>query len=260
MKKFMNNVRKYQSYMIFSAKATLKGEVAGSKLNWLWWILNPFLFMLVYTFVSLVVFGKGEPFFPVFVFVGLNLWDFFSRTVQSSVTLVHKYKGMISKVYLPKYVIIMSNMLVNGFKMCVAFSLVLLMIPIYRVPITYRFIELIPVVIVLLLFTFGVSCIFLNAGVFTKDLGNVVTVALRLMFYMSGIFYNIAKRVPKPYNTIMLKVNPVACLIQSARNCLLYQEHIYWKEMLLWLVISILLCVWGVRTISKHENSYVKVI
>ena len=34
----------------------LRAEVAGSYLNWLWWILDPLLFMLVYTFVVRVVF------------------------------------------------------------------------------------------------------------------------------------------------------------------------------------------------------------
>ena len=48
MKKFINNIKKYKGYMLYATKATLKSEVAGSRLNWLWWILDPFLFMLVY--------------------------------------------------------------------------------------------------------------------------------------------------------------------------------------------------------------------
>ena len=56
MKKFINNIKKYKGYMLYATKATLKSEVAGSRLNWLWWILDPFLFMLVYTFVAEIVF------------------------------------------------------------------------------------------------------------------------------------------------------------------------------------------------------------
>ena len=138
MKKFIKNIKKYKSYMMYSAKATLKSEVAGSRLNWLWWILDPFFFMLVYTFVALVVYGKSEPYFPLFVFIGLNLWNYFSKTVTKSVKAVKSCKGMISKVYLPKYILVLTTMLVNLFKMLVAFSLVVVMVPMYHVPITWR--------------------------------------------------------------------------------------------------------------------------
>jgi len=154
MKKFIANLKRYKSSLIYSAKATLKGEVAGSRLNWLWWILDPFLFMLVYTFMALVVFGKGEPYFPLYVFIGLNMYDFFNRTVRKSVRMVKRNKSMISKVYIPKYVLIINEMIVNAFKMCVAFMLVVVMIPVYRVPLTWHVLEAIPVFLVLLLLTF----------------------------------------------------------------------------------------------------------
>nr|MBQ8252523.1 ABC transporter permease [Lachnospiraceae bacterium] len=260
MKKVIANIKKYKGYMLYSAKASLKGEVAGSHFNWLWWILDPFLFMLVYTFMSLVVFGKGEQYFPLFVFIGLNMYDFFSRTVTRSVRAVKRNKGVISKVYLPKYILVLTTMLVNGFKMCVAFLLVVIMIPVYRVPITWHVLEAVPIFITLILFTFGCSCIVLNIGVFFADLSNLITVFLRLVFYMSGIFYNILKRVPEPYNEVLLYGNPLAGLIQSARNCILYGQHPYYAMLGIWFVISVVLCIIGVRMINKYENTYVKVI
>ncbi|MBE5881000.1 MAG: polysaccharide ABC transporter [Lachnospiraceae bacterium] len=260
MKKFIANLKRYKSYMIYSAKATLKGEVAGSRLNWLWWILDPFLFMLVYTFMALVVFGKGEPYFPLYVFIGLNMYDFFNRTVRKSVRMVKRNKSMISKVYIPKYVLIINEMIVNAFKMCVAFMLVVVMIPVYRVPLTWHVLEAIPVFLVLLLLTFGCSCIILNLGVFVSDLANVVVVLLKLVFYMSGVFYNIQTRVPEPYNMILLYGNPIAGLLQGARNCILYGTSPYYDMLGIWFVISVVLCIVGVRSIMKYENSYVKVI
>lgn len=260
MKKFIANFKKYKSYMVYSAKASLKGEVAGSRLNWLWWILDPLLFMLVYTFMALVVFGKGEPYFPIYVFIGLNMYDFFSRTMRKSVRMVKRNRGIIAKVYIPKYVLVLIEMLVNAFKMCVAFVLVVLLIPIYRVPITWHVIEIIPVFVVLVLFTFGCSCIVLNIGVFLSDIANVVSVLLRLVFYMSGVFYNIQTRVPEPYNMVLLYGNPIAGMIQNVRNCLLYGTHPYYGMLGIWFIISVILCIVGVHLIMKYENTYVKVI
>ena len=100
--RFLRDLRKYWDYTKQSAKAELKAEVASSYLNWLWWILDPLLFMMVYTFISEVVFGRGGKFFPAFVLIGLTIWNFFNRIVQGSVKLVKKNSAIVSKVYLPK--------------------------------------------------------------------------------------------------------------------------------------------------------------
>ena len=70
MKRFVNDIKKYYKFTIYSAKSELKSEIANSHLSWLWWILDPLLFMMVYSFISIIVFSKSEPYFPVFVFIG----------------------------------------------------------------------------------------------------------------------------------------------------------------------------------------------
>ncbi len=246
--------------MIYSAKSSLKADVAMSRLNWMWWVLNPLLFMLVYTIVSLIVFGKGEKYFPVFVFLALNLWNFFSACVTRSTRLIKKNRSTISKVYLPKYMLVLTTMMEEGFKMCIAFSLVIFMIPIFHVPITWRVVFAIPIFIVVLVLTYAVSALSLNIGVFFDDLANIITVLLRLVFYMSGIFYDINKRVPAPYNKLLLNCNPMGFLIHSMRKCVLYETVPNLKLMAFWFVVALVLAVIGTKLIIKHENSYVKMI
>ena len=69
MKRLLRDLKKYRWYLLYSAKSELRAEVAGSYLNWLWWILDPLLFMLVYTFVVRVVFTSREQYFAAFVLV-----------------------------------------------------------------------------------------------------------------------------------------------------------------------------------------------
>ena len=218
------------------------------------------LFMLVYTFIAQIVFRSNVQYFPIFVFVGLTLWDFFNKTVQGSVKMVRNNSAIVSKVYIPKFILILQRMMVNGFKMLVSFSLIVVMMIIFRVPVTLKVFYLIPIMIVLGLFTFGLSCIVLHFGVFVDDLYNVTIVILRLMFYMSGIFYSIGDRLEGTLRNVLLYCNPVSMLIESARMCVLYSSTPYRKLIVLWGVISVILCIIGVRTIYKYENSYVKVM
>lgn len=260
MKKFIVDIKKYYKYCVYSGKAELKSEIANSHLSWLWWFLDPLLFMLVYTFVALVVFGKGEQYFPVYVFIGQTSWKFFERTVKQSVKLVASNSSIVTKVYIPKFILIFIKMYANGFKMMVSYILVLLMMVFFRVPVSFKIFYFVPIMLTLMIFTFGASCILLHFGVFMEDLANIMTVFLRLVFYFTGIFYSIDKRVPAPYNHILLKCNPMALLIHDLRQCMLYCAAPHLGLMFLWLVIGCILSFIGVKTIYKYENSYVKVI
>ncbi|HIX59691.1 MAG TPA: ABC transporter permease [Candidatus Blautia gallistercoris] len=258
--RFVNDLKKYWKYTKYAAKSELKSEVASSYLNWLWWILDPLLFMLVYTFIAMVVFRKSVQYFPVFVFIGLTSWNFFNKTVIGSVKLVKANKQIVTKVYLPKFVLVLQKLLVNGFKMMISFILVLIMMVIYRVPVTWNILFMIPLLMVLVILTFGVSNIMMHFGVFVDDLFNVMTVLLRLTFYMSGIFYSISQTVPEPYQTILLKCNPMAFIMDSMRNCMLYSTTPEIWLILIWGAVGVLLTVIAIRVVYKYENSYVKVI
>lgn len=260
MKRFVRDVKKYYKYAQYAAKSELKAEVANSHLSWLWWILDPLLFMCVYSFIAIIVFSKSEQYFPIFVFIGLNSWSFFEKTLKNSVKIVTQNREIVSKVYLPKFILIFVKMGVNGFKMAISFSLVIIMMIIYRVPITINILYIIPLFITLIIFTFGASTIVLHFGVFVEDLANVINILLKLVFYMSGIFYSIANRVDGVFGELLLKANPMALLIDDLRSVMIYKSSPHVLMIGLWLLVGLALSVIGVRTIYKYENSYVKVI
>ena len=260
MKLFFENLKKYKSYILYSTKAGLKSEVASSYLNWLWWILDPLLFMFVYSFVAIIVFGKGEPYFPIFVFIGLNIWKFFNSTVVGGVKTIRSNKGLISKVYLPKYILIIISMLQNLFKMAISFLLVFGFMPFYRVPLSWKIFNVIPLFILLFLLSFGLACWLLDIGVYVADAAKLIPVILRLLFYLSGIFYSIPKRIPENLLPLVLYGNPMAFIIDGARQSLIYDGTYNWIVLLVWYAISLVLIVTGVSRIKKHENNYVKVI
>lgn len=260
MKRFINDLKRYRQYITYAARSELKSEVANSYLNWLWWILDPFLFMMVYTFIAQIIFKKTIAFFPIFVFIGLSAWNFFNKVVLGSVRIVRSNSAVVSKVYVPKYMLIFQSMMVNGFKMMVSFGIVFIMMVVYKVPLTFKILYFIPLILILFLVTFGVASIVAHFGVFIEDLHNVMTVVLKLIFYMSGVFYTIEGNVPAPYDKVLLLGNPTAFLMNSLRNTMLYGKFPHHKMMLVWLIIGLILSIIGIRTIYKYENSYVKVI
>lgn len=260
MKRFINDIKKYKNYIIYATKSELKSEVTNSYLNWIWLFLEPLCFMLIYTFIAVIVFNSSVQYFAIFVFIGLNIWNFFNKTLVSSVKLISSNKDIVTKVYIPKFILIFVKIGVNTFKMAVSFLLVVLFMIIYQVPISFNVLFFIPLYFVLCIVTFGISSIFMHFGVFIQDLVNLTNIGLRLLFYLTGIFYAISTKVPEPYNEILLRVNPLAYLANDFRNVLIYQTPPDFLMMLLWFVIGIILSMIGIKTIYKYENTYVKVM
>lgn len=263
MKRFINDIKKFWNYTVYSVQSDLKAEVAGSFLSWMWWILDPLLYMLVYTFVAVFVFNSKEPYFPVFVFIGLNVWTFFSKTVKSGVKLIQSKKSIVTKVYIPKFVFILDKIGVFGIKMFISFALTAVFMIIYRVPVTWKVLWVIPLFLLLFIITYACTTIITHFGVFVEDLLNVITVVLQLGFYISGIFYSIETRIlPKSelIGTILINCNPIALIMTDMRNVLLYNGEPHYIALAVWAVVGIVIAAIGTRTIYKHENSYVKVI
>ena len=262
--RFLKDIQKYKNYIFYAGIADLKAEVAGSYLSWLWWVIEPTCFMLIYTFVFGVVFGAKEEYFPIFVFIGITMWNFFSNMCNYSVKAVKTNKSIVSKVYMPKYIMILSKMVTNGIKMLISFAIVAGMMVVWRVKVSVLLLCSIPVLFVFLFFTFGLCELLMHFGVYFTDLHKAIGIILKMVFYMTGIFYNVESRIGVrygiPFGTILTKINPVALCLSSIRNVLLYKESpdVIW--LFIWCLVGLLFAMAGTKLIYKNENSYVKMI
>ncbi len=260
MKRIYRDIKKYWNYLIFSAKADLKTEVSNSYLNWLWWVIEPLCFMFIYAFIFGFIFNASEQYFAIFIFIGISMWNFFNKTITYSIKSVKTNKAIVTKVYIPKYILIIKKMLVNAFKMMISFVIVFIMMIFYNVPLTWGILWFPVIILALFIFTFAVAVHLLHFGVFIEDLENVMRIVLRLIFYMSGIFYNLETRLPAEYSKILFNGNPMAVFLNSMRKALIYQQQTDWQLMIIITFISILLGIWGIKRIYKYENGYAKVI
>lgn len=255
-----NDLIKYKNYALYAAKSRLKAEVANSYLSWVWWVLEPFCFMVIYTVIFGYIFKSGEQYFPIYIFIGNTLWAFFSKTIATSVTMVRGNEMIIAKVYLPKYILLIIEMLVNAFKMLVSFGLTAIMMVIFQVPVSWKLVWVIPVLLTLFLVTFGFGTILMHCGVYVDDLARVINIALNMMMYFTGIFFSIESRVAEPLSSILGIGNPVAFLLTSTRQAVMYTTTPNLLIMMVWFGIALILSAYGIRLIYKNENNYVKIM
>ena len=263
MKRFFDNIKRNYKYMNYSAVSELKTEVASSILGWVWWILEPLCFMLIYVFIAQVIFNSSEPFFEVFVFTALLVWNFFSKNLVTSVKLVKANSDIVTKVYIAKYILLLNKMIVNFFKLLISLGLVFVFMIIFSVPFHFSILYILIHLAVLFIVTFGCSVIMMHFGVFIEDLSNVTNIILKLVFYLSGIFFSIPHRIGASHpmwGEILLYLNPAAFLINESRNALIYNTPPTWLFTGVWLVVGLCLSAIGIALVHKYENTYVKVM
>ena len=152
--RFFKDIKQYRGYIVYAAKSRLKSEVSNAYFDWLWWILEPFGLMIVYSVVFGMLLGTYEDYFTVFIFLGNAMWGFFSKCITASVRMIKNNETTISKVYLPKTILVIVEMLVNAYKMLICFGIIAVMMLIYRVPITWRIILIIPICIIFFIFVY----------------------------------------------------------------------------------------------------------
>ena len=259
-RRFFRDIKEYWQYMNYAAKADLKAEVSNSYLNRLWWILEPFFSMLVYVIVFGKLMGSSIDNYACYIFASLLMWNYFNKILLYSVKLVRSNRDILTKVYVPKYVLLISNMILNFYKLIFSMMVLVAMMVVFRVTISWTIIWMIPCYAVMMLLAFGGGMILLHYGVFIDDLGYAVGILLNMIMYLSGIFYDPITGLAYPLNILMISLNPAAMFIDGMREALLYGRVTCVPLIILWFFIAIIIAYVGVHIVYKNENSYAKVV
>lgn len=200
-------------------KKGIKLKYRRSYLGILWSVLEPLLTTIVLTIVFGTLFGNRGQDFPLYILCGRVLYSFFSAGTKGAAKSIRANAAMIKKVYVPKYLYPLSNIIYNF--IIFAISLVVMVpLAIYcQVPLTWHILQTIVVLMVLFILTLGVGMILATIGVFFKDIEFMWDVVLMLIMYSSAIFYYPERLLASGYAWI-LKINPLYCTIQMFRDAM----------------------------------------
>lgn len=256
---FLRDLKRYSKYATYSAASELKSQVAGSYLGWMWWVLDPLLFMLVYTFVAAYVFRCQVEHFPLFVFLGLTIWNFFGSTVEGCVGIINSYSAVTKKTYIPKFILVLMKQFENLIKMFISLGISIIAIFILHIPITYNILMCIPILFVYFVLTFGVGTICAYLGVFVSDLSHVISIGMRFLFYLSAVFYTL-DRFGEGLLNIYNMICPTGFIIVQLRNVMMYGFQADYFRLFYWLAIGIVLSIIGVTLLYRGEKDFMKVV
>lgn len=249
------SVTLYKNLLFELVSRDFKLQYRRSFLGYVWSLLKPLLMMLVLTAVFSHFFRYSIEKFPVYLILGQTIFNFYSDATTKAMTSICYSGALLKKVYVPKYIFPMSSVCFAFVNMsCSMFSVILVMI-IYKVPISITMI-LIPLLFCYAFFiALGVGIILSVMAVFFRDIMHLYSVFIMAQMYLTPLFYPASAL---PDNVLkVVKLNPTYHLVEYFRDIMLYQTWPSLQENLICMLYSVILVGAGLFLMKKYQHKFV---
>lgn len=207
-------------------RTDFKLRYQGSVLGYAWSLLRPlFMFVILYVvFVKAFPLGKGIPHYPVYLFMGIVIWNFFTELTQQGLGSIVGREELIRKIRIPRWIIVFSSSisaLINLGLNLIVFAIFMI---INHVEI-HKSIILLPVILLeIYLFALGLSLFLSAAFVKYRDIGYIWELLLQAGFYLTPILYPLSKITSELFQKVIF-MSPMAQTIQDARYVTVTQSE-----------------------------------
>ena len=226
------------SLTVRDLRSTYNQEVLGIA----WALLAPITLMVVFTFLA-GRFGSGVPtggvWYPIFAYVGLLPWTFFSSSVSGGGTSLIG-NALLNKVYAPREVFPIAEILasiVNVACATIALGILFLLDGTWPAATSYW---AIPLILILLIFSTGITLLVSCLMVYLRDMRHALPLMLQLGLFLTPIIYGL-NEIPAKYRDLYVAANPLGGIIDGMRRCVLYDRPPVASYTIIAFCVS---CVW----------------
>jgi ABC-2 type transport system permease protein len=220
MNKYVNGLLKYKWLLYELVRRDLKLKYRRSILGYIWSLLNPLLMMLVISAIFSHFFRFVIENYPIYLLTGQIIFSFYSEATNTAMTSVLSGGRLLSKVYLPKYILPMSRVLSSFVNLLFSLIAIAIVMIITETPIKPA-ILLFPIpLFYVLLFSLGVGMLLSVYAVFFRDVIHLYGVLISVLMYFTPIFYPISILPELP--RMLMQFNPLFHFVECFRSVILY--------------------------------------
>lgn len=209
-------LKKYQFLFEELVKRDFKKKYKRTVLGMGWSLLSPLLMLLVMKVIFTQFFGRNTPHYTIYLFCGNLIFSYFSEATKSGMSSLMENARVFTKVTVPKYLFLLSKNVQTFISFLLTLVIFFIFVAVDKLPFTLKFICLLYPIACLILFNIGVGLILSALYVFFRDIKYLYDVFLKLLMYLSAIFYTIDTYTPTGQNLFLL--NPVYLFIRYFRK------------------------------------------
>jgi lipopolysaccharide transport system permease protein len=203
------------------ARMSLKADASRYFLGYVWWILEPILFVAVFYVVFELILQTRSDNFVVFLMCGKFTFIWFSKSVTHASRAIVAGKGLIGKIDLPKSLLPITLIHEGLYKQATVFILLFIVVLLSGYSVGWHWLWLIPIALVnyLMIVACGLVASILVCLYF--DFTMLIQLGMMFLLFVSGIFWD-PRALPNPdTGELVLTLNPMAFIIDAYRQVLM---------------------------------------
>ncbi len=250
----IKEVYKYRQMLVSIVRKDLRSRYKGSFLGFLWTFVNPLLQLAIYSIVFPYLLRNNQENYPMFLFVALLPWIFFSSSLQGSTTSIVGGANLVKKIYFPRLILPLSVVCTNLMNYIFGLVIVIPALLLTGVTLTFNIFWFPIVLFVMFIFTIGLSLLLSALYVRFRDLEHIVGILVMVWFYLTPIVFGID--IFPPHIADLISYNPMVPVIESFRDILLYGREPEWGPLGFSFVIGVFILLSGMLVFRKFEKTF----
>jgi len=256
MERQINKIKSIFGLSLALAQARFKVKNEGTWLGVFWYLLEPLLLFLVILKIRSVAFSNADGNYPVYLFTGLLVLNFFIKSSSAGLNSIEINKGFIKNMKLSHESLVIAGILQVAFSHVFEFLILIGLIIIFG----GAFVGLVfyPLIFVsFFLFVLGLSFLLAVARVYVKDVYNGWGVFTRLLLFATPIFY-VVNEGSFIYKANL--INPIFHYVNATRDVLINGVFPDLATLIALLMLPAVFLVLGLAVFRKYKSKFAEMV
>ena len=210
----------------------------GSVLGYFWSLAAPMAKFVIFLYVFRVVFPVGIPGYPLYLFLGIMLWEYFANVTTACIGVPLTYEHIIQNVAFPRFLLVLT---VGWLQTIIFLTHVVIFVgmSLFMDPPSVAEFLFFPVIWVqMTLLSLGIGSFLASYSLRYRDFSHLWNIVLQTLFWLTPVAYGHAVRAPAAVEfldiisspgkllgwealTMFVRFQPLSLIIFDARRALL---------------------------------------
>ncbi|MDY2814118.1 MAG: ABC transporter permease [Dorea sp.] len=255
MSQYIQNFKKFQPLLQELIARDIKIKYRRSVLGVLWTLLNPLFMMIILSVVFSNLFKFDIENFPLYILSGQVIFNFFNDSTTSAMSAIINNASLIKKVYVPKYLFVLSRIFSSFINLLASFTALLLVMVATRTELHWK-VLLVPIPLMLLMgLSLGVGLILAALTVRFRDIMHLYSVFTTALMYLTPVIYPMSM-LPEWLEPIV-RINPITNILIMFRDVMLNNLWIDPVSLLVSVIEVVIFLILGLRVFYVSQDEFI---
>lgn len=216
------SISQYFRLMDTMARMALRADASRYFLGYMWWLLEPLLFVAVFYVVFELILDTGRGDFLVFLMCGKLAFIWFSKSVNQASNSIPANKGLIGRISVTKTLFPLSVIQEGVYRQMAVFLLLFCFLFVRGFSPDPTWLFLLPIVLVNYLMIVACSLVGACLVCIVRDFSMVISLGMTFLLFTSGIFWDVRTLGDPERTEMVLALNPLAFILDAYRQVLMH--------------------------------------